>query len=367
MEDNHTFDRVKSDSDYSKLDPVECISEADEKRLERARCLVADLMPFEFDLSKPPPPFDPVVKLAGCTVGTPGNLLILSGQAKSGKTRIGVGGILSAALSGKASIGWEVFNPRNHAILHIDSEQGEYHWDLLNRDIARRCGSVNEFPDNFRSWRMVGIEPHRLRDHFGELLYWSKHRFGGVRLALIDGFTDMLEDVNNLAESVRLRVYLQQLATEFKCLIGGIVHSNQGSDSINSRGHIGKELERKCEASIPFARSGEIISAHTSYARNEYLSKDKGPRWQWDTGSHNFELLDPATIKPPGPSATYTEAADALRGHPPLVYAQAKGLISTACKISPDAAEKRLKRALEQGLISKDIQGRYLIPETTEL
>lgn len=344
----------------------EPLTEADEKRLERARCLVADLMPLEFDASKPPPPDDPVLSLGGVVVGSPGNLVILSGQAKSGKSRCGVGGILSASICGSA-LGWSVRNPRNRAVLHLDSEQGASHWDGLNRSVMRRAG-VTEFPDHIKSWRLAGFEPHRLRDSFAELMFWSSHRFGGTRIAILDNLTDMLTDYNSIVESVNLRVFLHALAQEYSCLIIGVLHSNQSSESSKARGHVGSEAERKAEAVIPFYRDGDIVSAYTSLPRNEPILKGKGPKWKWSNDSRDFELLDPATIPPPGPSAVFSDTLNALRKGPErMTYSQAVQCISDGCKISTKAAQARLDRGHQQGFISKLEGGFYSISESTEL
>lgn len=334
MKDTHTFDRVKSDSDYSNPDPEsvsvsdaesrslwesatpiptqqnqpepdpEPLSDADEKRLEKARCLVASLMPLEFDASKPPPPDDPVLSLGGVVVGSPGNLVILSGQAKSGKSRCGVGGILSASICGSA-LGWNVSNPLNRAVLHLDSEQGESHWDGLNRSVMRRAG-VTKFPAHVKSWRMTGFEPHRLRDSFAELMFWASHRFGGTRIAILDNLTDMLMDVNSIVESVNLRIFLHALAQEYRCLIVGVLHSNQSSESSKARGHVGSECERKAEAILPFYRDGDVVSTYTSLPRNEPILKGKGPKWKWSNDTHDFEIVDAADIPQTEPSAVFS-------------------------------------------------------------
>lgn len=387
---------VKSDSDYSTPDPesvsisdaesrslwesatpiptqqkqpepeLEPLSDEDEARLEKARCLVAELMPLEFDASKPPPPDDPVLSLGGVVVGSPGNLVILSGQAKSGKSRCGVGGILSASICGSA-LGWSVRNPRNHAVIHLDSEQGASHWDGLNRSVMRRAG-VAGFPDHVKSWRMTGFEPHRLRDSFGELLFWSKRRFGGTRIAILDNLTDMLMDVNSIVESVNLRIFLHALAQDYNCLIVGVLHSNQSSESSKARGHVGSECERKAESILPFYRDGEIVSTYTSLPRNEPILKGKGPKWRWSNDSHDFELVDPATIPPPGPSAVFSDTLNALRKGPErMTYSQAVQCISDGCKISTKAAQARLDRGHQQGFISKLEGGFYSIIENSEL
>ena len=365
MDDTHTFDRVKSDSDYSNPDPAELTPEQ-QTELDRASETVAFMLQRQFDLSAPAPVLDPVISLNGTIVATPGNVICLSGVAGSAKTRCGICGILSASLTGSA-IGWTVTNPQKGAILHIDAEQSAYHWHMRNADIATRSGIQDTLPRGFHSFPCVGESPEQLCLELEHSMTWANFTYGGVRIVVLDGFSDLIHNTNDPDESAICVRWLHDLAQRFQCVIVGVIHSNEGSENVRSRGHLGAQLTRKSESVLNFSKSDNVVQCFSVKARNAPILKKDAVRWQWDTATHNFELIDPATLPPPGPSATYTEAADALRGCPPLIYAQAKGTIAKPCKISPDAAEKRLKRALEQGLISRDAQGRYFTPEDTEL
>ncbi|MDD4347952.1 MAG: AAA family ATPase [Opitutales bacterium] len=391
MKDTHTFDRVKSDSDYSNPDPVECISDAesrslwenskpvstqqpeperepeplsdaDEKRLEKARCLVADLMPYRFDLSRPRHVVENILSLNGIGVGSAGNLLVVSGQAGCGKSRIAVGGILASTL-GDQSLGWSSGNPKGHAVIHVDCEQSLHHWEGLNHDIARRSGTQSEQPDWLLSWTQIGVEPGQLCERISELFFWANRRFGGIRLVVIDGFADLLNDPNSLMESTVLTRFLHGLAEEYQTLICGVLHTNQASENFKTRGHLGSQLERKAESILTFNRNGEVINCFSVKTRNAPITRDKSPRWQWSDESHGFELLPAnADIKR---AEKESQASEIFEGQPPLTWAQATSLIQAECNIeNPKSAETRLLRYIKAGVLFKDNRNRYSLAES---
>ena len=354
---------VKSDSEFSNTDPVELTPEQQEE-LDKASATVAFMLQRQFDLSAPAPALDPVILLGGTIVATPGNVICLSGVAGSAKTRCGIGGILSASLTGNA-IGWTVSNPQKGAILHIDAEQSHYHWHMRNADIATRSG-IQTLPRGFHSFPCVGESPEQLRHELEDSMTWARYTYGGIRIVVLDGFSDLIHNTNDVDESALCVRWLHDLAQRFQCVIVGVIHSNEGSENVRSRGHLGAQLTRKSESVLNFSKSDNVVQCFSVKARNAPILKKDAVRWQWDTATHNFELIDPATIPPPGPSATYTEASGALKGCPPLTYSQAAQRISDGCGITLKAAQIRLTRGHEQGLILKDAAGRYHIPEAIE-
>lgn len=366
MKDTHTFDRVKSDSDYSKLDPAELTPEQ-QAELDRASETVAFMLQRQFDLSAPAPVLDPVISLNGTIVATPGNVICLSGVAGSAKTRCGICGILSASLTGSA-IGWTVTNPRQGAVLAIDAEQSHYHWHMRNADIATRSGIQSQLPRGFHSFPCVGESPEQLCLELEHLMTWANFTYGSVRIIVLDGFSDLIHNTNDPDESALCVRWLHDLAQRFQCVIVGVIHANEGSENVRSRGHLGAQLTRKSESVLSFSKSDNVVQCFSVKARNAPILKKDAVRWQWDPQTHNFELIDPATIKPPGPSAVFSDTLNALRKGPErMTYSQAVQCISSGCGISTKAAQARLDRGHQQGFISKLEGGFYSIIENSEL
>jgi hypothetical protein len=73
-----------------------------------------------FDLLNPPPIAVPIFTLAGVGICTAGNLSVISGQAKAGKSAL-VGAMIATLLNNEEHLGIQGINPSRHGVLHIDT------------------------------------------------------------------------------------------------------------------------------------------------------------------------------------------------------------------------------------------------------
>jgi len=228
-------------------------------------------------------PIEPMPRffLGGIQICTPGNLTVVSSQAKAGKsTNINAMIASTFAVPGADCLGYTSENPHGHAVLHIDTEQCRYdHWEGVQRVIRR--AKVKVAPPWFRSYCLTGFRPAEIRVAIPTLTKLAAKQFGGIHSVFVDGIADATEDVNDPAESNSIVNEIHALAIEFECPIINIIHTNPASD-FKTRGHLGSQLERKSETNLRLEKDNNgvtIIFADKN--RRAPIHKDAGPRFAW--------------------------------------------------------------------------------------
>jgi hypothetical protein len=200
----------------------------------------------QIDFDNPPASPEPLLTISDVTVGTPGNLVCITGSEGSGKTNF-LGGIISGAIHlGNFEIdtlGTQIReNILEQAVLLYDTEQSEFQLFKNLNHILKRCG-LQRPPDWFRAYSMVGVS----RGERMKLILESMDRFyyenGGIHLVIIDGIADLLAAVNEEESSVRLIEELFRIAAIYNTLIVCVLH--MAPSGLKLRGHLGSELQRK--------------------------------------------------------------------------------------------------------------------------
>jgi hypothetical protein len=232
-----------------------------------------------FNANKPPPFTEPIYKLCGKAICTPGNLTAISPHIKSGKTAfIASFGAASFGLEGD-TLSVQSSNPDDLAVIHMDTEQSSAdHYAVVTKALSRV--GIKDAPEWFRSYHIADITPTQ---RFA-LLEWEMRRanakHGGIHSVLLDGAADFLKDVNNVEESMSRVAQLHMLAIRYKTHIVCVIHYNPGR--VKTRGHFGSELARKAESNLILDKKNEIVTAYTESSRHAYIAKQDGARFKWD-------------------------------------------------------------------------------------
>jgi hypothetical protein len=195
-----------------------------------------------FDFENPPPQPEPVFKLAGQSIATAGNLVVVQSQAKSGKSAV-VGAMIAAATSDDQLgdfLGITAAAPNGKAIVHFDTEQSRYDAHQLVSRALRRA-SADAPLDWLRSYCLTDVDSRTRRALFAAELERAALLYGGIFAGLIDGVGDFAIDVNDPVESNGLVAELHALAIRFDCPIVCVLHENPGenyqSDDRHGEGH----------------------------------------------------------------------------------------------------------------------------------
>ena len=195
-------------------------------------------------------------------LGTRGDLLCVGGKEGVGKSQF-----LAALLSGcispvqlpyQRTLGVDVrANASQQGVLYFDTEQSQYNNKRLFNRIMHRTGYNPPrdlpffYPIKLReltkaSDRLEVIE--KLSD-----VFHAKHN--GLHTIVIDGVADLVEDINDLKESLSLINKLLKMASYLNTCVVCMLHTLRNESKL--RGHLGTVLQQKAGTVLEFKRNDE--------------------------------------------------------------------------------------------------------------
>lgn len=203
----------------------------------------------KIDLNKPPKKQPTAISIGhnqfGPTVfGSYGDFSCIYGPPKNKKTFL-KSAIVSGYIGGQSTNyfpnikGW---NTEKKYVIDIDCEQGTYHAHRVMHRVKEMVGFDSHhyyWPLSWRQYspqeRMEGLED----------IFNRKDMQGKIGLVCIDGFADLVNDVNDLRAVNELTSKLLKWTKESNCHITGVLHSNYGSKK--PTGHLGSAILKKAE------------------------------------------------------------------------------------------------------------------------
>jgi len=175
--------------------------------------------------------------------GTYGNFSCIVGASKSRKSFF-KSLLLASYIGGKSTNFAEDF--RSHRkddsfILDFDTEQSKYHSQRVFKRVSDICGQ------NYKSYKPYSLRKYDFRERL-EFIEWcmleSEYK-DNIGLVSIDGFADLVSDVNDLTQCNELVQKLMKWTEISQCHLTGILHTNFGSDK--ATGHLGSSIMKKAE------------------------------------------------------------------------------------------------------------------------
>jgi hypothetical protein len=124
-------------------------------------------------------------------------------------------------------------------VLLIDTEQSEFD---VQRVAKRIPEMLDEVPDNFN---IYALRTANTANRLIELENAIKRHHADISFVVIDGIADLVMDINDRAECVRVITKLMQWSTQYNIHIHCVLHENKGST--DARGHLGTEMTNKSE------------------------------------------------------------------------------------------------------------------------
>ena len=200
----------------------------------------------KFDISQrivnPAPVLEYIADGRAYFVGSFGMLGIVKGREKSRKSKV-LSIINASAIKAAPIMGFSLdFSGRE--ILHIDTEQSQYYYDLSQRSIyqyAKR--STNEPRYNSFLWRGFDVE-----DYF-ELIDTYLHRNPKTGILQIDGVMDLCNNFNDEKQAKDAVNMLCYFRDQYNLLVIGVMHKSRGHHS-DTIGHLGAFINRKADFAI---------------------------------------------------------------------------------------------------------------------
>jgi hypothetical protein len=324
--------------------------------------VLENLASRRFYLTEHPPEPRGVYIVTNAVICTPGNLTAITAQAKAGKSAF-IGAMMAAALTehpGEVdTFGVRASNPEQFAIVHFDSEQSKFdHWRLVERAIKR--ARRDDMPDWLHSYCTTGFSADQTWSLLKQTVRRAAKVHGGIHSVLIDGIADLCNDVNNAAECNALVASLHDMAIEFDCPIAGVVHFNPGTDK--SRGHLGSQLERKCESNLRLEKNGEITTVWSEKQRRAPIFKDSGPKFRFDPVARMHVTVDPEDDPAQQAEVEGLRATrdDVFQGRHSMRYSEIISALKVTVKRSEKTAERRLAKWIKHRLVEKSVAGLYV-------
>ena len=184
-----------------------------------------------------------------------GELVALSGKAKSGKTF--VSSILMALSYRSQVLSVERIEPERLHVLWYDTEQSEESTqDILRNRIIPMTGlAEDQFPMEDFDIFNVRAEGYDQRLPMLEAAVRHYH----PDLVILDGIRDLVADINDGIIAQDCIERLMHLASDERCCIVCILHQNKSTEDRNLRGWIGTELKNKAFEVYECSKSSERI------------------------------------------------------------------------------------------------------------
>lgn len=184
-----------------------------------------------------------------------GELVALSGKAKSGKTF--VSSILMAVSYRSQLLSVERIEPKRLHVLWYDTEQSEESTqDILRNRIIPMTGiAEDQFPMDIFDIFNVRAEGYEQRLPMLDAAVRHYH----PDLVILDGIRDLVADINDGVVAQACLEQLMHLASDERCCIVCILHQNKSVEDRNLRGWIGTELKNKAFEVYECSKSSERI------------------------------------------------------------------------------------------------------------
>lgn len=315
--------------------------------------------------SAPPPKPVIIYRLADQQVCTAGNLTVVSGQSKSGKSAATAAMIASpfGPAGERDFLGFTGEPAGDKPVLVFDTEQSPYDaWQLQCRVLGR--AGLTRQPASLQHFYMLDMTVEDRREAFFAECMAAAGR-GQVHSIFLDGVADIADDPNDPAESFALVARLVKLSVDCHCPVILVLHENPAMPGASgkTRGHLGSHLERKAETNLRIVKDEDNISViYSERSRNAAIPKHMGPRFEWSDELRMHVSAEAASEvrsrKERG--ALDLELSRVFAGGEKTWSEAASGLAQFR-NITFDAGKKRLRYLTERGEITKTESGNYTI------
>jgi len=174
--------------------------------------------------------------------GTFGNFSCIVGASKSKKTFI-KSLILASFIGGQSSnyCEFKTHRDKDMFILDFDTEQGKWHSQRTFKRVTQISGGNYEFYKPFYLRKYSYNE----RLQFIEWCIMESDYRNNIGFVSIDGFADLVRDVNDLDACNMLVQKLLKWTDVSQCHLTGILHANYGTEK--PTGHLGSAILKKSE------------------------------------------------------------------------------------------------------------------------
>jgi hypothetical protein len=199
------------------------------------------------------PEIEPVVKIGDSVFAVKGDISVVGGLPKAGKTAISVF-ILATAVQ-NIPVQTDTLSIRSvttrKKVVYIDTEQSTAVTDNLRKSITKLLNSPD--PPNLNIYNLRRFARAEEKRRYVMSMF---HHFPDTGLWIIDGLADLVNNPNDITESFQIIGDFMAIAERQQTSIIFYLHENPGSLQ-KLRGNLGSEIERKCWGAITIRKNRE--------------------------------------------------------------------------------------------------------------
>lgn len=335
---------------------------------------------MRFDPAEKPPADEVCMMLDDCPVAARGNLSVIQGKSKVGKSAIFSAVMGAAHRSTYAAKGdtlcieWSGSDTEG-AIIHLDTEQSLGDWHAQAARAITRSGIDCE--ERFISLPLVMFNRSERMEILRQSMEREHSTRGGIDLVVIDGIADLCTSPNDETEALELVSEIHAMAQRYNCPIFCGLHENPGTKEAKTRGHLGSELNRKAFANLRCDKDTAtgISTLYGTDMRKRDIPKEHGFCFAYDTeaGMHTFrgraagiKAAEAEAKKQQAQREYFEPLYDEIGTFGPCPDCSPDDLLSldwdicgTEKKPSLAAMKKRMQRAEALGVLRKTSPGKW--------
>jgi RecA-family ATPase len=209
------------------------------------------------------PEKQPVVYTVGGSIcGTLGNLCVITGMPKVGKSTI-TAGLIASAFNMYDIFGCKLtFPPGRRGLAYFDTETAPYDF-YAQIERFKQFAERNTTPEYLHAYNFREDAPETI-------LKLIEHHFQNIDtpIAIIDGLLDLIYDFNDAVQSKNLINTLKRWGKVYNCLIIVILHQGKNTNG-NTLGHLGSMTDRYCQSTIEIQRDNNTLTIAPKLLRSD--------------------------------------------------------------------------------------------------
>ena len=272
--------------------------------LEAARLKINENLSFEAlkeRLFSPDAPIEKPETIIGIeenegisVIGSPGNPIVISGPSKGGKSAL-VGAWLAGTMKVTGDVALDTLgfyikaNTEGLAVLHLDNELSDYDHYRFNQNVLKRS-SRSTPPEWYYSFRLRGFSTSQMTEATKTILVTLNEKHKGIHLVVIDQCAEFVDSVNDEKATKEAVNLFLNLSEQYQTVFVLVLHYNPSSEK--GRGHLGSELERKCESYLSIKKDGENSIVEPKLLRNAGNFDPVMFEYNHSMGYHTFLCQD---------------------------------------------------------------------------
>lgn len=187
-----------------------------------------------------------VVTIRESTFAVKGDISVVGGQPKAGKTSTSVFMIATALTKEPKFDSLDIHSSYcdGEMVIYIDTEQPQSYTNKLRKQVLKILG-VDKHPSNLGIINLRKYDSQTKMKKVFELM----DQYPKTHLWIIDGVADLIKDPNDTKESFGVIEKFMMKSDELYTAIILYIHENPGTAG-KLRGNLGSEAERKCGGAI---------------------------------------------------------------------------------------------------------------------